>query len=85
MEIASSYLEKFQQPALFRSERDELIANFLGHGLQLRDRKTKELRPATDRDLAFILRHIPTTDLFQCTQARSFSRYFFWALKPKKP
>jgi hypothetical protein len=88
MEISSSYVEKFQQPPLFKSQRDELIAKFLGQGIQLTDRKTKQLRPVIDRELVFILGHIPTADLHafyrQCEGARSFGRYFWWAIKPKK-
>lgn len=88
MEIASSYLEKFKQPQLFKSERAELLSNFLGHGIKLRDRKTKELRDATGHDIAILLGHVPTGDLWafhkKSTEARSYSRWFWFMLKPKK-
>ncbi len=86
MEIPLEYSLKFQQP-LFRNERDEILSQFLRHNLQLTDRKTKTLRPITDRELAIKLSHVPTNDLHafykQCLSARSFSRYFWWALKPQ--
>lgn len=45
------------------------------------------LRDVTAQDLGVLLSHIPTADLYafrrQCEKARSFSRYFWWALKPK--
>jgi hypothetical protein len=81
-------LEK-RTAASIRSERDELIQNFLGHGIKLRDPKTKELRPATAAELAIILRHCPTKDLYpffrECEGARSFSRFFWWSVKGGKP
>lgn len=71
-----------------RSERDSLIQLFVDRkAIHIRDRASKELRPATAREIAVKLSHIPTGDLYafykQCDRARSFSRYFYWALKPK--
>jgi hypothetical protein len=87
MEIAEQYALKFKQPALFKSERAEIPSNFLGHGIMLKDRKTKELRDATGHDIAILFGHVPTGDLHaffkQCEGARSFSRVFWWAIKPK--
>jgi hypothetical protein len=91
MEFPDTYKEKKLRPQqqLFRSERDELLSKFLSHDLKLRDHKTKQLRPITDRELAIKLSHIPTGDLHafykQCENARSFGRYFWWALKPQRP
>ncbi|MDB6059045.1 MAG: hypothetical protein JWO95_2889 [Verrucomicrobiales bacterium] len=72
----------------FKSERAELLSNFLGNGIKLRDRKTKELHDATGHDVAILLGHVPTGDLRafqkQCTEARSYSRWFWFRLKPKK-
>lgn len=89
MEIPTHYIEKYTstQPPLFRSERDEQLSYFLNRGIKLKDRATGELRDMTDKELAIKLSHIPTHDLYafrrQCEQARSFSRYFWWALKIK--
>jgi len=87
MEIAPTYQLKFQQPTKPRSERAELLSNFLGNGIKLRDRKTKELRDATGHDIAILLGHVPTDDLWafhkKCTEARSYSRWFWFMLKPK--
>jgi len=88
MEIAQQYLLKFDKPSSFKSERAELLSNFLGHGIKLRDRKTKELRDATGHDIAILLGHVPTGDLWafhkKCTEMRSYSKYFWWAIKPKR-
>lgn len=78
-------LKRYATPTV-RSERDELIARFVAHGsINIRDRKTKELKPATAKDIAMLLLHVPTTDLYpfykSCLNARSFSRFFWWSIK----
>lgn len=68
-----------------RSEREELIGLFVGKGIRVR--AGKGFRDATARDITFMLVEKPTRDLHafykQCQQARSFPRYFYWALKHK--
>lgn len=88
MEISPHYLDKlfYPQPTTFKSERAELLSKFLGHDIKIR--RAGKLIDASGHDLAIMLGHVPTSDLYpffrQCEQARSFSRYFWWALKPKK-
>jgi hypothetical protein len=89
MEIAQIYLFKFQdEKQKLRCERDELVRNFLGHDIRIRDRKTGELKLATAADIAIKLRYVPTQDLYAfhklCLGARCYSKYFHWALKPQK-
>jgi hypothetical protein len=74
---------------LIRGKRDEAIQLFVGKGIKVwADRKKSALRDATAADIARKVALIPTDDLYafykQCEQARSFSRYFEWALKPRK-
>jgi len=60
MEISTQYALSFSNRQFSKSERAELLSNFLGMAFQLRDRKTKELRDATGHDIAIILGHVPT-------------------------
>lgn len=91
MEIPNDYTKKFvaRAPVGPRSERAEIIGLFLDHGIQIRDRRTKLLRPVEARELGVLLSHIPSADLYafyrQCERARSFSRYFWWAIRPEGP
>lgn len=81
-------LLQFSRPTVIsvRSERDEQLRHF-EKKIQLRDKKTKDLRDATLEELALILRHCPTSDLYafyqQCSQAKTFGKYFWWAVKKK--
>lgn len=90
MQHLSFKLEKYRLPQLEkingpRSERDEQIGGFLNRGIKVG--RVAHLRDVTAQDLGVLLSHIPTADLYafrrQCEKARSFSRYFWWALKPK--
>lgn len=78
-----------QAPPTIRSERDEQIQNFAGRGvIGLRDRTTKELRQATAGEIALLPEDCPTRALYpfyrEYERARSFSRYFWWAVKGGK-
>ena len=68
-----------------RSPRDEVIQLFLGHGIQVRDRTTKTLVDATAEDIAILLKDVPTGDIYpflkQCSNARTFSKWFWWGIK----
>lgn len=69
------------------SERAELIGKFTDRLNKERDGvKYKKL---TYKRVGFLLSHLKgTSELYaflrQCEEARSFSAYFWWALKPKK-
>lgn len=69
-----------------KSERDELIRNFDGK-VQLKDKKTKELRNATLSEIALILRYCPTNQLYafynDCSKAKTFGKFFWWSVKKK--
>lgn len=95
----ASLFDKFRKPPkdapkvrhAITNERQLLLKNFLDvkvDGIQLYDNKTKELRPIKPHELGIQLAHIPTEDLYaffrQCEQAKNFSKYFWWSLKPKK-
>lgn len=73
------------EKANIRSERDELVQKFLERLNQARE--GTKYKPLTARAVAIKLSHVPTRDLWafykQCEQAKSFSAYFFWALKPR--
>jgi len=86
MEIHPSYLDKFNKTDGASSDRAERLSHFMNRGIQVRDRKGG-YRDATDKEIAIMLSHVPTEDLYafrrQCEGARSFSRFFHWALKPR--
>lgn len=69
-----------------RSEREELLSKFLDR--LNAERAGTTFKPLQARSLGVKLAHIPTGDLWafyrQCEAARSFSRYFWWAIKPKE-
>jgi hypothetical protein len=89
-----SLFEKYEKPLKqtrnVRSERDEQIQKFVDKGIKVwADRKKTQLRDASASDIARKIAHIPTSDLHAfyklCENARSFNRYFEWAIKaPKK-
>lgn len=87
MEIQQSYLDKFHitRKGEPRNEREELLDKFLAK-LNLA-RIGTAYAPLTIGRLVKILEGVPTKDLYaflrDCERARSFSKYFFWALKPK--
>lgn len=87
MEIPTSILDRLQnRPARApRSEREEILDRFLQ---ALNPARVAEgFRPLTPARVATALQGIPTGDLHafyrQCEQARSFGRYFWWALKAR--
>jgi hypothetical protein len=67
-----------------RCEQDELIQKFTDRLNQ--ERAGTKYKPLTVAAVAVKLSRIPTADLHafhkQCEAANSFSRYFWWALKP---
>lgn len=91
IENKNEYLQRFQQQrdhGKVVSERASCIKLFHDkRAIKLPDRKTRELRLATAKELAVLLGHTPTEDLEpfykECQRARSFSRYFWWAMKNK--
>lgn len=66
-----------------RSERDEVIQKFVDR-LNAARAGTK-YPPLEPRAVAVKLSHLSVSDLWafygQCEHARSFSRYFWWAIK----
>lgn len=89
MEIPTGLLERYKpreiQTGAPRNEREEMTQKFLD---TLNTRRVAEgFKPYTYARMATLLQGIPTGDLFafyrQCEGARSFSRMFHWALKPK--
>ena len=90
MEITTDYLEKIRarrdQKGKPRSEREELLELFL-HRLNAA-RILENYPKLTHGRLAKALQGVPTGDLYpfykQCDQARHFSRFFWWSLKPKE-
>jgi len=70
--------------AVIKSQRDEVLRKFEGK-VSIRDRKTKALRQASLAEIAIILRHCPTQDLYpflrECEKAKTFGAYFWWAVK----
>ena len=87
MDLSNYKLPTVGKPAI-RSERDSYLGLFTGRGIQLRDRKTKELRDATPAEIAKLLCFTPTEDLFafhrMCEHANSYPRFFWWRLKGKQ-
>lgn len=71
-------------PQKIRGPRDELIQKFTDRLNQAR--VGTKFKPLTCRAVAVKLSHLPTSDLWpfyrQCESARSFSAYFWWALRP---
>ena len=69
-----------------QTERGELMRFFLRH-LNY-SRKNDGLAPMTMAHLGTVLEKIPTQDLYYlksvCSQAKSFSKTFWWELDPKK-
>lgn len=85
-QIASLFTQIERQASKVRCERDELIQTFTNR-LNAARQGTK-WKPLTYRAIAVKLAHLSVSDLYafqkQCEQAKSFSAYFFWALKPKQ-
>jgi hypothetical protein len=85
MDLAAYQETLFKRAPSFKSERAELISRFLGKGIMVF--KSGKLVEADARTIAFKLSHIPTEDLHafheQCSRAKSFSKYFYWSLKPQ--
>lgn len=83
--MQTELFQKYQatQPVLIRSERDEILQKFIDRLNQARI--GTKYKPLSGRAVAIKVSHIPTSDLHafyrQCEQAKSFSAYFFWALK----
>lgn len=71
---------------LFRSERDELIQTFTDRLNAAR--KGTKWKPLTCRAVAIRLSHLSVTDMRdfyrECQRAKSFSAYFWWALRPQR-
>jgi hypothetical protein len=69
-----------------QTERGELMRFFLRH-LNY-SRKNDGLAPMTMAHLGTVLEKIPTKDLYYlksvCSQAKSFSKTFWWELDPTK-
>lgn len=69
-----------------QTERGEMMRFFLRH-LNY-SRKQDGLAPMTMAHLGTVLEKIPTKDLYYlksvCSQAKSFSKTFWWELDPKK-
>ncbi|MDB5244516.1 MAG: hypothetical protein JWN18_386 [Parcubacteria group bacterium] len=69
-----------------KTERGEMMRFFLRH-LNY-SRKTDGLPPMTMAHLGTVLEQIPTQDLYYlksvCSQAKSFSKTFWWELDPTK-
>ena len=69
-----------------QTERGEIMRFFLGH-LNY-SRKQDGLAPMTMAHLGTVLEQIPTKDLYYlksvCSQAKSFSKTFWWELNPTK-
>lgn len=74
-----------QTTTLFRSERDELVQTFTDRLNAVR--KGTKWKPLACRVIAIKTSHLSLTELrdFEkdCQNAKSYSAYFFWALKPK--
>lgn len=89
MELVTDYLEIIRrrraQKGLPRNEREEMLELFMAklNAARIKDGFSK----LSYGRLAKALQGVPTADLYafyrQCEQAKSFSRYFWWALKPK--
>jgi hypothetical protein len=64
-----------------------MVQKFYEKCIQIRDRKTKELRRATLAEIAILIRKIKTPDLYEfyreCERANHFAKYFWWALRNK--
>ena len=90
MEIPTSVIDKYRprdrKPGDPRNDREEVLSNFYGRGIQVRDGKGG-FRDATPKEIAIAVAHVPTGDLWgffqSCLRARSFSRLFWHLLKPK--
>ena len=90
MDLNTDYIDKFRPAAAEdhapRSEREEMLVKFLKrlNG----DRKADGLEALTPARLATILKGVPTGDLYgfykSCERARSFTRLFWYLLKPQK-
>lgn len=86
-----AYLARFENPVRIRSPRDEQITRFYEQGsILIRDRKTKELRRATEGDIAVLLGRAGYKTAEQmhavyreCEAAKSFSRLFWYKVKHK--
>lgn len=68
------------------TERGELMRFFLRH---LNHARTKDgLAPMTMAHLGVVLEQIPNADLYYlksvCSQAKNFSKTFWWELDPEK-
>lgn len=84
-DILENYKLKITEKAP-RSERSDLIGKFTDRLNLTRDGvKFKKLSYAR---VGMILAHIPTEDLYYfwrvCEDAKSFSKFFWWALNPSK-
>lgn len=68
------------------TERGELMRFFLRH--LNHSRKQDGLAPMTMAHLGTVLEQIPTADLYYlksvCSQAKNFSKKFWWELDPSK-
>ncbi len=68
------------------TERGEMMRFFLRH--LNHSRKNDGLPPMTMAHLGTVLEQIPTQDLYYlksvCSQAKSFSKTFWWELDPTK-
>jgi len=85
MEIPAGYERKFQKkkPGAPRGRREELIQSFM---LPINEaRKRDGFEPLSQPAMAKKLKHIEDLYPFynECQRARSFSRFFWWALENK--
>lgn len=82
------YSAPVKAPSTITNERQEILKRFVDKQcIMVSDRKGG-YRLVTGKELANILALIPTCDLHvfykQCEQARSFSKYFWWAIKSRE-
>lgn len=90
MDIPENLLDKYRAPATKsgapRNERQEMMDKFLA---KLNPpREAEGYPPLTVSRLSVSLQGIPTGDLHafyqECSNAKSFGRFFWWSLKPQE-
>ena len=76
---------KVEKERDIKSARDEQIKQFLGKGIMMY--KKKVLVEAEAKDIAILLRHCKTEDLYsflqECLKAKTFAKFFWYKLKLK--
>ena len=80
-----SLLEQYSTPKTTLNKRQQFLQQFQ----EKLNKERGEYKPLTGKDLGMLMSYIKTEDLYdfykQCEAANSFSKFWWYTIKPKKP